>query len=129
DCAEEVARDVDESSTGRTKLRQRLILASTATIVVVMLAAIEAQTVVQYHGALLSAEAFTRISVGDARAETDRILTGHQLAARRGENRPDDCHDYAVTANTFDDAAGDVYRICFAQDEVSSTEYIAGGQR
>ncbi|HDM1313056.1 TPA: hypothetical protein PY603_002784, partial [Staphylococcus aureus] len=93
------------------------------------LAAVEALTVVQNHRALLSAGAFSSISVGDARAETERILPGHELPARRGENRPDDCHDYAVTANTFDDAAGDVYRICFAQDEVSSTEYIAGGQR
>lgn len=129
DRAVEATRDVDESSTGRTKLRQRLILASTAAIVVVGLAAVEALTVVQNHRALLSAGAFSSISVGDARAETERILPGHELPARRGENRPDDCHDYAVTANTFDDAAGDVYRICFAQDEVSSTEYIAGGQR
>src|SRR5699024_11512647 len=35
DRAVEATRDVDESSTGRTKLRQRLILASTAAIVVV----------------------------------------------------------------------------------------------
>lgn len=129
DRAVETTRDVDERSTGRTKLRQRLILASTAAIVVVGLAAVEALTVVQNHRALLSAGAFSSISVGDTRAETERILPGHELPASRGENRPDDCHDYAVTANTFDDAAGDVYRICFAQDKVSSTEYIAGGQR
>src|SRR5699024_2409724 len=112
-----------------TKLRQRLILASTAAIVVVGLAAVDALSVVQNHRALLSAGAFPRISVRVARAEAERVLPGQGLPSRRGENRPDDCHDYAVTANTFDDAAGDVYRICFAQDEVSSTEYIAGGQR
>src|SRR5699024_5436608 len=43
--------------------------------------------------------------------------------------RPDYCDDYAVPANTFVDAAGDVYRICFVQGEVSSREYMAGGQR
>ena len=129
DRAVETTRDVNESSIGRTKLNQRLILASTAAIVVFGLAAVEALTVVQNHRALLSAGAFSSISVGDARAETERILPGDELPASRGENRPDDCHDYAVTANTFDDAAGDVYRICFAQDEVSSTEHIAGGQR
>src|SRR5699024_3299430 len=114
---------------GRTKLRQRLILASTAAIVVVGLAAVEALTVVQNHRALLSAGAFSSISVGDARAESEPILPGHELAARRRENQPDDRTRQAAAANTFDDAAGDVYRICFAQDEVSSTEYIAGGQR
>src|SRR5699024_12819091 len=59
DRAVEATRDVDESSTGRTKLRQRLILASTAAIVVVGLAAVEALTVVQNHRALLSAGAFS----------------------------------------------------------------------
>src|SRR5699024_10729097 len=119
----------DESSTGRTKLRQRLILSSTAAIVGVGPAAVEALTAVQNHLALPSAGAVSSTSVGAARAETAQSPAGHARPARRGENRPDDCHDYAVTANTFDDAAGDVYRICFAQDEVSSTEYIAGGQR
>src|SRR5699024_10659737 len=128
DRAVEATRDVDERSTGRTKLRQRLILASTAAIVVVGLAAVEALTVVQIHRALLSAGAFSIISVGDARAETERILPGHELPARRGENRPDDCHDYAVTANTSSDTAADVYRNYFAQDTVFSTEDIAGRQ-
>src|SRR5699024_10340752 len=115
-------RDVDESSTGRTKLRQRLILASTAAIDVVGLAAVEALTVVQNHRALLSAGAFSSISVGHARAENERILPGHELPARRGENRPDDCHDYAVTANTFVHAARPMCRVGCAQHGCSRTE-------
>src|SRR5699024_7161623 len=102
---------------------------STAAIVVVGLAAVEALTVVQNHRALLSAGAFSSISVGDARAVAERILPGHELPAKRGGYRPDVRHALSVTTNTFEEAAGDVYRICFAQDEVSSTEYIAGGQR
>src|SRR5699024_374860 len=115
--AVEATRNVDECSTGRTKLRQRLMLASTAAIIVVALAAAEAMTVVQNQRALLVAGVFSSISVGDAWAEDERIRPGHELRGRWAENRPDDCHDYAVTASTFDDAAGDVYRICFAQDE------------
>src|SRR5699024_12319213 len=98
DRAVEATRDVDESSTGRTKLRQRLILASTAAIVVVGLAAVEALTVVQNHRELLSAGAFSSISVGDERAETERILPGHKLPDRRGVTLPVVLLDYAVTA-------------------------------
>src|SRR5699024_12338634 len=97
DRAVEATRDVDESSTGRTKLRQRLILASTAAIVVVGLAAVEALTVVQNHRALLSAGAFSSINVGAARAETERILPGHALPARRGGHRRDARHAPAAT--------------------------------
>src|SRR5699024_12376131 len=83
DRAVEATRDVDESSTGRTKLRQRLILASTVAIVVVGLAAVEALTVVQNHRALLSAGAFSSLSVGEEREEPERILSGTALPPRR----------------------------------------------
>src|SRR5699024_12167573 len=89
DRAVEAARDVDESSTGRTKLRQRLILASTAAIVVVGLAAVEALPVAQDHRRVLSAGAFSSICDGDAREETEQILTRTDLTARRSVDSQD----------------------------------------
>src|SRR5699024_8017796 len=65
DRAVEASRGVDERPTGRTNVRQRLLLASTAAIVVVGLAAVEALAVVQNHRARLSAGAFSSIRVGD----------------------------------------------------------------
>ncbi|WDZ91017.1 sensor histidine kinase [Nocardiopsis sp. HUAS JQ3] len=129
DDAEHAKTADDEGPAGSTKRTQRLVLAATAAVVVCGLAAVESLSMAQNHRALLPADDFSSISVGDTHAETVRILPDRELPARRGENRPSGCHDYAVTANPFDDAAGDVHRICFSHDVVSSVDHIRGESR
>jgi len=119
----------DGSAADGTKRTQRRVLIAAAAVIVCGLATAESISVVQKSNALLSPEAFADIEVGDARDDVVRFLPGQELPFRRGESRPPDCHHYAVTANSFDDAAGDVYQICFARGVVSSVDHIAGETR
>lgn len=57
------------------------------------------------------------------------LLPDHELPPRRGETRQPGCHSYAVTADSFNDAAGDVHRVCFHGDSVAELEYVTGEDR
>src|SRR5699024_7674320 len=78
---------------------------------------------------VLSPDDFASLSVGDTREDVLPLLPDHELPPRRGETRQPGCHSYAVTADSFNDAAGDVHRVCFHGDSVAELEYVTGEDR
>lgn len=74
----------------------------------------------------MTPERFDLIEEGATREETSRLLPDHELTDPRTDGQ---CHDYAVTADIFDDASGDVYRICFTDDRVSSARRLSSEER
>lgn len=111
-----------------TRARRRLVVATTA-LIVTGLAIGEATLYVQKSRTVLSAEGFASISVGDAREDVLPRLPDQELPLRRGEIRQPGCHYYAVTADSFNTAAGDVHAVCFERDVVSAVKYINGEDR
>ncbi|MEY8566501.1 histidine kinase [Corynebacteriaceae bacterium 7-707] len=110
------------------RARRRLVVVAVV-VIVGGLAVGEAASYFQKSQAALSAEDFASISVGDARKDVLPLLPDHELPPRRDETRRPDCHYYAATANTFDDAAGDVHQVCFDGDSVVELGYITGESR
>ncbi|WP_280204135.1 sensor histidine kinase [Nocardia farcinica] len=132
--ADDPADDLDDDTVearlaAQARRRGRTILAAAAVAVVAALAVVQALTTAQARRALLPAEAFAQIRPGDPRARVEPMLPEHDLPPRPPADPGTDCRDYAVTADMFDDAAGDVYRVCFAGAVVVSTRHIVAGER
>ncbi|WP_280357366.1 hypothetical protein [Nocardia otitidiscaviarum] len=104
-----------------------MILAAAAVVAVAALAMVQVLTMAQARRALLPAETFAQIRPGDPRVQAEALLPAHDLSPRPTADPGTECRDYAVTADMFDDASGDVYRICFAGDVVTSTRHIVAG--
>lgn len=109
--------------------RGQVILAFAVILVIGVIGAVQLYGAVEARRALLTPDAFARIEAGDARAEVEKLLPDGELSPRPPSEPGTDCHDYAPTANPFDDASGDVYRICFAGNEVDSTRLVPGAER
>jgi signal transduction histidine kinase len=109
--------------------RGQMILALAVVVVIGAIGVVQLYGVVEARRALLTPDAFARIEVGDPRAEVEKLLPDGELSPRHPSEPGTDCHDYAPTANPFDDASGDAYRICFAGNEVDSTWLIPGAER
>ncbi|MER5632842.1 sensor histidine kinase [Streptomyces nitrosporeus] len=105
--------------------RGRAILAGTAVLAVAVLGAVEAFDAFETRRALLSSEDFALIRVGDTRTRAARLLPSHEVLPRPASDPGTDCHDYAVTADPFDDASGDAYRICYTAGLVVSARYVS----
>lgn len=113
----------------RARRRGRVILASAVVVIVAALGMLETWTVYEAHRSLLSAENFARITPGERRSDIAELLPAHELSPSPESEPGVSCHDYAVTSQPLDDASGDVYRICFHDDTVHSTEYIPAENR
>lgn len=129
DDGERVGVPDDGFGASTAKRAQRRLLVATVAVIVLGLATGEAVSMYQKSRALLPSDVFATIEVGDTREDVASTLPVHELPPRRDAPHPPGCHDYAVTADSFDDAAGDVHRICFSDDVVSKVEYIKGEDR
>ncbi|MFJ6851607.1 sensor histidine kinase [Streptomyces sp. NPDC091271] len=74
---------------------------------------------------------YTRLRVGQDRAEVQRVLPDRQSVHRpsggeRPEGRGVTCEYYAMTADRFDSRSGDAYRLCFRDDTLVSLDALAG---
>ncbi len=116
---------------GLARARRRggaLLLAAVvvpAAALVAVAAAIQLADHLDAQRAQLAPEAFTRIAVGDTRSDVDPLLPAATLEPPQGADPS--CDHYAVTADHFADASGDVYRICWLGDRVASTDLVVGG--
>ncbi|ATZ09306.1 sensor histidine kinase [Corynebacterium jeikeium] len=108
--------------------QQRVVLL-TASLIVAGLLGTEVASTFQKSRALLPPEEFAGITVGSDQAEIERVLPDREVPPRRGDLPIPGCHYYAVTARTFDDSAGDIYRVCFKENVVSSVDYLRGEDR
>jgi hypothetical protein len=77
--------------------------------------------------ALLPTANIAQIDVGDSREAVAHLLPDHELSPPPARGQGSDCHDYALTADLFDDASGDVFRLCFTGDVVTFAERVAPG--
>ncbi|QAY63252.1 hypothetical protein ET495_08340 [Xylanimonas allomyrinae] len=77
--------------------------------------------------ALLTAEQFGQIRVGDARTDIGHLLPRYTLPRPDG-GRPG-CDYFAITTNPFADEFEDAYEICWDQDLVVSTALVEGAAR
>jgi signal transduction histidine kinase len=104
---------------GRRRVRRAVVLAVVLPVAAFAVLAGSLRVWVFYRTsqAVLDTGDFSRLRVGQSRAEV-----GHVLPARQAPERPADagppemgtrCAYYAMTANPFDSRAGDVYRLCF----------------
>ena len=109
--------------------RGRVILAVTALVIVAVLGAVEIVMTSDARRALLPAEDYAQIRVGDSRGQTEHLLPEHGLLPRPDTGPGTECHDYAVTAVPLDDRSGDVHRICFSDGVVASTHYVRADSR
>lgn len=109
--------------------RGRVILALAVVLVIGAIGVVQLYGVVEARRALLTPDAFARIEVGDSRAEVEKLLPDGEMSPRPPSEPGADCHDYAPTANPFDGASGDAYRICFAGNEVESARLVPGVER
>ena len=128
---DEKQEDVGDGKPRSRSTRQariRLVVATVAAIVI-GLAVGEAALHFQKKRTVLTAEDFASISIGDAREDVLLQLPGHELPPSRGETRQPGCHFYAVTADSFNYAAGDAHMVCFDGDAVTKLEYIKGKHR
>lgn len=106
------------------------ILAGTASVALVVLGGLQVFSQSMQKEAMMDAEDFARIHVGDRAESLHDFLPPRELSPRPVSAPGVDCHDYAVTASLFDDAAGDAYRICTSTvtEKVVSTDVIRGDQ-
>ena len=119
----------DEPRSGSTRRARRRLVLATVAVIVAGLAVGEAASHLQKSRTVLSPDDFASLSVGDTREDVLPLLPDHELPPRRGETRQPGCHSYAVTADSFNDAAGDIHRVCFHGDSVAELEYIPGEER
>jgi signal transduction histidine kinase len=106
-------------------LRRRAWLVALVPLLLVGLAgAITLVDVAEARRAELGAEAFAQITPGQSRAEAESLLPADALSG--SEDEPG-CRHFAITSDPLDDAFGDFYRICFADDAVASAERVEGG--
>ncbi|MCS5478062.1 hypothetical protein NYP18_00140 [Corynebacterium sp. YIM 101645] len=105
--------------------RGRMIITAAVLAVLMALGLVETLLIQETTRAHLPAEDFAAISVGDTEEATRELLPDRELRPTPGEG----CHDYAVTPNTFDDASGDVYRVCFADGLVTGINYVGSEDR
>lgn len=107
------------------------ILAGTASVALVVLGGLQVFSQSMQKEAMMDAEDFARVHVGDRAESLHDFLPHRELSPRPASAPGIDCHDYAVTASLFDDAAGDAYRICISTvtGKVVSTDVIRGDQR
>jgi hypothetical protein len=73
---------------------------------------------------LLAPASFARIDVGDSRSDVEPLLPA--VALDPPPDADPACDHYAVTTDLLDDASGDAYRICWANDHVTSTGLVVG---
>lgn len=133
DCWTDADEGHEEAVLASARRHGRLILVGAVVLVISGLGVVEVLRVVEARGTVLPAVDFARIEPGDPRGDVDPLLPDHELSPRpvgeSGSESDSDCHDYAVTADPLDDASGDVYRICFAGDEVVSARLVTGDER
>lgn len=132
DPADTVAPNDDEQDSvlmAKAGMRGRAILAAAVFVIVAGLGTVEAVVTADTRRALLPVEDYAQIHVGDSRDHAQQLLPDHTLPSAPASTRTPGCYDYAVTVNTFEDAFGDAYRICFTDDVVLSTEYISARTR
>lgn len=120
---------VEDALLAGAQRRGQVVLAVAVVLVIGAIGAVQLYGVVEARRALLTPDAFARIEVGDPRAEVEKLLPDGELSPRPPSEPGTDCHDYAPTANPFDDASGDAYRICFGGNEVESTRLVPGAER
>lgn len=127
------SRDARTVTHGLVRARRRggallltAVLVPTAALVAVAVA-IQLADNLGARRALLDAGTFDRITVGDTRSEVQPLLPAATLDPVPGADPS--CDHYAVTADPLDDASGDAYRICWADDRVASTDVVVGGAR
>ena len=111
----------------RAGRRGRLITAATVVAAIGVLAGVEAVTAMEARRALLPTANIAQIDVGDSREAVAHLLPDHELSPPPARGQGSDCHDYALTADLFDDASGDVFRLCFTGDVVTFAERVAPG--
>jgi signal transduction histidine kinase len=121
-----VGDDVLLTRAGR---RGRVVLGAAVVLVIGVLGAAEGLVELETSRSRLAPEEFARIHVGDTRDEVQHVLPAYELPSRPEADGDPDCHDYAITADRFADAAGDVYRVCFTGDVVAVTQRVAEGDR
>ncbi|MCK0118373.1 histidine kinase [Isoptericola sp. S6320L] len=109
--------------------RGRAVLLAATVVIVAALGAVEAFTLVEAHRALLPEQDFARIEFGDARDEVAHLLPEHELLPRPAAEAGTACHDYAITTARFDDASGDVHRVCFTDGVVAFAGRLAPADR
>lgn len=107
-----------------------LIGTGLATCVVVVLGGLEVFAQAEVRRAVLEPDEFARLVEGMPRGQAVNLLPERELlptpAAREAGT---DCHDYAVTADWLANESGDVYRICFSDDNLSTMDVLADGER
>lgn len=121
--------DGDDALLMRAGRRGRVVLGAAVVLIVGVLGAAEGLVELETSRSRLAPEEFARIHVGDTRDEVQHVLPAYELPSRPEADGDPDCHDYAITADRFADAAGDVYRVCFAGDVVAVTQRVAEGDR
>jgi signal transduction histidine kinase len=127
------SRDARTVTHGLVQARRRggaLLLTAVlvpAAVLVAVAVAIQLADNLGARRALLAPGAFDRITVGDTRSGVQPLLPAATLDPLPGADPS--CDYYAVTADPLDDASGDAYRICWADDHVASTDLVVGGAR
>lgn len=123
-------RDARTVTHGLVRARRRggvlllaAVLVPTAVLVAVAVA-IQLADNLDARRALLGPAAFARIAVGDTRTAVQPLLPAATLHPPAGADPS--CDYYAVTADPLDDASGDAYLICWADDRVTSTDLVVG---
>lgn len=120
--------DVTTASTQLAGIAQRswllawIVVSAPLAVLVGLAVAITLVDVVEARRAELDAEAFAQVTPGQPRAEAEALLPVAELGS--GEDPPGDCHRYAITSDPLDNAFGDYYLICFADDTVGTVERI-----
>lgn len=126
-------RDARSVTHGLVRARRRggaLLLTAVlvpAAALVAVAAVIQLADNLEARRARLDPDAFARIAVGDTRAAIRSLLPAETLDPPPGADPS--CEYFAVTADPLDDASGDAYRICWAGDQVASTDLVVGGAR
>ncbi|MFD2793136.1 sensor histidine kinase [Promicromonospora vindobonensis] len=127
----DTAGDARTVTHGLTRARRRggalllaAVLVPTAALVAVA-AAIQLADHLDARRALVAPDTFARISVGDTRSRVQPLMPAATLDPPPGADPS--CDFYAVTVDSLDDASGDAYRICWADDQVTSADLVVGG--
>ncbi|PTA45033.1 sensor histidine kinase [Micromonospora sp. RP3T] len=78
--------------------------------------------------AVLDPGDYTRLRIGQDRAEVERVLPRRQTRHRPLTTEPTGdgvrCEYYAMTADRFDDHSGDAYRLCFRDNVLVSRDPV-----
>ncbi|MER0246768.1 sensor histidine kinase, partial [Streptomyces sp. HSW2009] len=121
-----------EHRRARRRVRRTLLAALMFPLVTgaVLSAVLIVWDAVATSGAVLDPGDYARLRVGQDRAAVERVLPDRQTTHRpSGTGAPaagTDCAYYAMTADPFDDRAGDAYRLCFRADTLVSLDVLMG---